>query len=489
MSDGMLSAPTKRPRLRAPQRREAKPRFKPDQGMQVDFVFGCPELALPADHLARGVAKIIAEFDLSQIEAGYSSLGRYGYRPSHMLGIWVYASLIGIHEGSVVARRIKTDLAFRYLSGNYTPSSQSLNRFRHQHGPALQDLIEQSVRLAEREGLVDPKEVAVDSVRLRAHASMSKVRSVTRLTKRLAELRTVLAGDLSAEQRITLEKKLVEYEAILARCAAEGRQSLVLTNPSAGLIHFPHGGSQAGHRVTVAAVGASERLVLSVLIDSDNSDAGKLEAAMTEARRVLIKAGCPEDVQLQGAADAGYFNSTDLAFAARSKSWADILIPEASLAKARDKDGNRFFDRDAFHFRPDGKAICPSGREMKGPYRDGKGALKFIGVGCEQCPLKPKCTDKKQRQLAINSSRDQLREGMRERMAQPDAKARYKRRMATIEPVFSNLEDRMSFHTLSSRDTKTIRAEIMLKLLAHNISRLLSARRLLCVHILLVANS
>jgi Transposase DDE domain len=57
--------------------------------------------------------------------------------------------------------------------------------------------------------------------------------------------------------------------------------------------------------------------------------------------------------------------------------------------------------------------------------------------------------------------------------------------MATVEPVFSYLEDAMGFRRVSSRKPSTVTAELLLKLLAHNVSRLLTRGKLLCVFFLL----
>ena len=62
-------------------------------------------------------------------------------------------------------------------------------------------------------------------------------------------------------------------------------------------------------------------------------------------------------------------------------------------------------------------------------------------------------------------------------MSLEGAKARYNRRIATIEPVFSYLEDTMGFRRSSSRRTDTVRAEVFMKLLAYNLLRLLAARQ------------
>ena len=61
---------------------------------------------------------------------------------------------------------------------------------------------------------------------------------------------------------------------------------------------------------------------------------------------------------------------------------------------------------------------------------------------------------------------------MAQRMSEPDARARYGRRIATIEPVFGTIEDTMAFTRACSRRTETVKAEVMLKLLTYNLMRL-----------------
>ncbi len=63
----------------------------------------------------------------------------------------------------------------------------------------------------------------------------------------------------------------------------------------------------------------------------------------------------------------------------------------------------------------------------------------------------------------------------------PGARERYNQRMATVEPVFANLEETMGFRRASSRHTTSIVAEVLLNVLAHNLSRLAAARKLSCV--------
>jgi transposase len=112
---------------------------------------------------------IVAELDVSAAEARYSSLGRHGYAPRHLLAVWVYASLVGMHYASVLARALKTDAALRLLAGGYEISPQTLRRFRQHSQPLFHAALEQTVRMAVTRGLLREDELAVDSMRLRAH--------------------------------------------------------------------------------------------------------------------------------------------------------------------------------------------------------------------------------------------------------------------------------------------------------------------------------
>jgi hypothetical protein len=56
-------------------RRDPHPRFKLDTTDQLDAIAVCPSLQVPAEHLARAVARIVDRLDLSAVETGYSSLG------------------------------------------------------------------------------------------------------------------------------------------------------------------------------------------------------------------------------------------------------------------------------------------------------------------------------------------------------------------------------------------------------------------------------
>lgn len=474
MSELVLSPSLIERPIRRRTRRDPRPRFKRDTTEQLDAVAGCPSLQVPADHLARSVQRIVGRLDLSSVEAGYSSLGRRGHAPRRVLAVWVYASLIGIHHATKLSRALETDAALRLLSGGHGISRSTLNEFRLRHGALFADCIAQTVAMAQAEGLLPLDDLAADSMRLRAHASTKEVRTLVRSKKRLAELAAVDESTLSETEREQHRAKIAKHTKAVAECEERGRTSIVTTNPSAALMKFPDGAGLPGHRISAMAAGVKARFLVAVLVTADTNDYGLLEPVVAEAEKTLARAGVPCDAKLQIAADAGYTAQSDLAFAERVRDRIDLLVDGARESESR----TRFFGRNRFVIHDDGSAICPAGRLMKGPARHDHGRAIWTGVGCGECSLRPQCTDGRYRSISANLELDRLRAAMQARLDAPGGLERYHRRIATVEPTFSNIESAMGYRRASSRREGTVVAEVLLKVLAHNVSRLLAARRL-----------
>ena len=62
---------------------------------------------------------------------------------------------------------------------------------------------------------------------------------------------------------------------------------------------------------------------------------------------------------------------------------------------------------------------------------------------------------------------------MRFKLRQPDARRRYARRKAIVEPVFGQLKDARGFTTLTLRGLARAAGEYLLACLAHNLGKLL----------------
>jgi transposase len=468
------------PAVTSPKRRFPRgvPRFLVDQSHQLDPFHGSPALQVPAEHEAWSVLRDVEALDTTALEEKCSRLGRHGFHPKHVLGVWLLGSIQGVHHATKLAERTRTDAAYRLVSGGRAISATTFKDFRRENLAFLENAVQQTVLLAVERGLIDPQQLAVDSARLQADTSTKSVRTLSRSKKRLEQLSKAGAATMTEEERATHQAKVRKHEEAVRRCEAEGRTSHSVTDAHAGLMKFPDGAALPGHRVTVTSAGTDVRFVVSVLINAAPNDFGMLEQATREAHDALIAAGMPVREgapRMQVAADPGYLSERDLTFVYENQSWVDVLIHEPASGRAKNAEGEEYFGREAFHIHDNGEATCPAGRKMKGPYKNGESRL-WHGVGCEGCPLRAQCTKGKRRALTQNPHLDLVRGHMSERMAEPGAKQRYNKRIATVEPVFSYIEDAMGFRRASSRKTETVKAEILLKVLAYNLLRLRAAK-------------
>jgi hypothetical protein len=283
------------------------------------------------------------------------------------------------------------------------------------------------------------------------------------------------AASLTEPQRARHAQKQHQHTETLRLCEEAGRANVVRTSPAAGYMQFPDGSYGPGHRVSAVAAGNRVRLVVAALVGPEGSDQGRLGPALTEARAQLHTAGVPPGQRLQAAADAGYWCEEDLAFAADNVAWVDVLVRDLG-EKGPNANKPEVYGRKDFHLEEAARTVvCPAGRPMHSPLKPpADDTWRYVGEGCGDCAQRARCTrGQGPRTLYIRWAFERGKRLMRERMDRPGATERYHQRMGCIEPVFSSLEDALGFRRVSSRHPRTVPAEVMLKLLAHNVARLL----------------
>jgi transposase len=170
---------------------------------------------LPEGHLARFVAELVDEvLDLGPILADYTETRGYPpYDPRLMLRLLLYGYSTGVRSSRAIERKCVDDVGFRFLAADAAPDFRSIARFRRRHLTALADLFLQSLRLAQKLGMVKMGRVALDGTKLEANASRRKAMSYPRLVAKeeqveaeIAELEAVVAALLAdAEATDTAE--------------------------------------------------------------------------------------------------------------------------------------------------------------------------------------------------------------------------------------------------------------------------------------------
>ncbi|MFF5715238.1 IS1182 family transposase [Streptomyces sp. NPDC012756] len=151
---------------------------------------------LPEGHLARFVADLVDHvLDLGPVLADYTEKRGYPpYDPRLMLRLLIYGYTTGVRSSRAVERKCVDDVAFRFLAADQAPDFRSIARFRRRHLDALAGLFLQSLRLAQKLGMVKMGRVALDGTKLEANASKHKAMSYGRLVDKEERVEAELAA-------------------------------------------------------------------------------------------------------------------------------------------------------------------------------------------------------------------------------------------------------------------------------------------------------
>lgn len=162
---------------------------------------------LPKDHLAYFLSEVVDQLDLSKIYGAYQEERGYPpYDPRMMVKIWVYAYAKGIRSSRRIAAALYEDVAFRVLADNQQPSFSTIALFRRRHHEALGELLVQTVRLAQKAGLVRLKQVAVDGTKVKANASKHSSMSYGRMQEEEKRLEAEIEQYLKEAETVDAEE-------------------------------------------------------------------------------------------------------------------------------------------------------------------------------------------------------------------------------------------------------------------------------------------
>lgn len=106
------------------------PQFKPYNQQQLSFLPLDLGEMIPAQHLVRVVNTVVDGMDITAIINGYKGGGTTAWHPAMMLKIILYAYSVKIYTGRKIARALRSDIHFMWLSGNSQPDFRTINDFR-----------------------------------------------------------------------------------------------------------------------------------------------------------------------------------------------------------------------------------------------------------------------------------------------------------------------------------------------------------------------
>jgi transposase len=223
-------------------------------GCDRDQVFLMPPSLrewLPDDHLVWTVLDAVAEMDLGAFYAAYRAdgHGRPAYEPSMVVALLLYAYARGNRSSRAIERACVEDVAYRVLAANLVPDHSTIADFRVRHEAALAELFTGVLGLCRQAGLVSVGVIAIDGTKVAANASREANRSYGQIAREILaeaaetdrredELYGEARGDELPEQLRTSEGRraaLREAKAKLEREAGREAQPDTAEREGAGV--------------------------------------------------------------------------------------------------------------------------------------------------------------------------------------------------------------------------------------------------------------
>ncbi len=433
--------------------------WRPDQ----DYLLPpSPREWLPDGHLVYFLLDVVAELDLSAIEAVYQAKdprGTVPYDPRLMVALWLYGLSQGVYSSRRLERATYEDVGFRVLAGEAHPDHTRLSEFRRVHHAALAELFTQVLRLCQQAGLVKLGQVALDGTKLAANASKHKAMSYDRLSKSEAELqaevKALLARAESSDQadderlgvgvgdddvpaelarrearleRIREAKAALEAE---ARAAREAEESDALEPPEAERPlpshQVPH--DRAGRPTDKAQRNFTDRDSRIMKRDKTFLQGYNGQAAVDSAHQIIVAHGLTNQSPDQ-----------------------QHLVPLMQRVERELGERPECLLADNGYWSADNATWLAEA-----------GIDGYLATGREG-----KATD-----LAVATTpAGEAKAAMRAKLARPEGKAVYARRKAIVEPVFEQLREARGFKRLARRGLDQARSEWALLCTVHNLLKL-----------------
>ena len=171
----------------------AEPRLRRADRSQVVLRPCSLDEQLPPEHPARTVWELVTRWDLASFLAVVKARGEAPGRPSTdpliLISLWLYAYTEGVGRGRELARLCEVHLAYRWICGGVSVNYHTLNDFRVGHERALDDLLTQMIAALVSGDLVSVARISVDGTRQRASAGRGSFKTRACLEGHLTDAR------------------------------------------------------------------------------------------------------------------------------------------------------------------------------------------------------------------------------------------------------------------------------------------------------------
>lgn len=460
---------------------------------------------LPTDHDCFLFHDLLQQLDTRTIESQYSPLGQHAYHPKKIVGILIYGYSRGVFSSRQLEKRCNEDLSFMYIAGKNCPNFRVLSDFRKHHGAFFQECFVQTVKLAMEMKLASLGHVSLDGSKFKANSSKHKAMTYRSLKEKEQALGREIdalinqAAACDAEEDVAYREKtgyelpddlafkqqrLEKIKA--AKNALEAREAAL--NPGSAI----DAKKQISFADTEARIMGKNgdfdyRYNGQISVDSDHQIIVGQHLSQNANDKQEVKAGLesieksagqlPEKMSLDNGYQSG--GNLDALEQAEVEAYVAVDRGEKSHSESLDESTRPLCKADFIYDEQADCFVCPGGQRLLLKSQVKEGARRFYqgkADVCGRCPYYDRCCQsrKGEARTITTDCHEGLRRHMRERMAQADAKAIYKRRKVIVEPVFGHIKN-SGFRRFSVRGKEKVAGEFSLVCAAHNVKKMVRA--------------
>ncbi len=512
-------------------RRRSQPVFKPYHQNQVVLLPPSIDEMITPGHLVRLVSVAVDRISIDSILSTYKGGGTSSWHPRMMLKVVVYAYTQRIYSSRRIAKALREDIHFMWLSGGNRPDFRTLNNFRSSRLKGVIDEVFTAIlELLIEEGLVKFEDLYLDGTKLESSANrytfvwaktvkrnkgklQDKIRILLdqidrvneeenreygdrdleevggeegfdseRLKKRLTELQDRLKGqpedDALKKACKTIEKDLLprqeryeQQEDLLG-----GRNSCSKTDPDATFMRMKGdmAGScqlRPGYNVQMGVEG---QFVLSYSIHQNPGDTGHLIPHLEELKARWGK--LPRHL----IADGAYGSEENYQYLEGQQVEAYVKYPSFHFEKTRKFREDMFRSENLPYEEETDTYVCPGGKKLRYLYDSShvtaNGYRSWFSVyeseGCSDCPLKSRChKGEGNRRIRVNKTLRGYRRKARELLETDEGRRYRSQRGVEVESVFGQIKQNMGFRRFMLRGLEKISIEYGLLAIAHNLKK------------------
>jgi transposase len=441
--------------------------LKKPEAQQQELEMVSVESLVPSEHLLRKIGRVV---DFSFIHDRVKHLycennGRPALEPVVLFKLLLLGYLYGVRSERQLMREVGVNVAYRWFLGlrlrDKVPDASTLSqnrRRRFSESTIYQEIFDEMVMLAVKNGLASGKVLYTGSTHLKASANKNRydlVEVAIKPQEYLAALDAAVTEDRAAHGKAPLKDKPAEVETKQIKVSRTDKESgyMVRDGKPKGFFYLDHRSVDGVH---------------AIITDTYATPATGHDSAPYLGRLDRQRERFGFEIRAAGV-DAGY------ATAAVARGLEERNIHGVIGYRTPTHRDGYFYKREYKYNQQPDVYICPNGQLLRyrTTHREGYRQYHSDPEQCRNCPVRPKCTESRSHTKVLSRHVwEQSKERIDQHRLHRVGTRIYKRRKETVERSFADAKQLHGHRYARMRGLAKVQQQCLLAATAQNIKKI-----------------